>query len=225
MSINLTAPTVYVDAVLIGDPVSATGASNDYPPTLTKVANVPVSAALEIQSTVAGLLLPRMTTAQMNAIVTPIAGLMIFNTTAVTAYVYQAGAWTAVGSGAGTVTAITQGANIVATPNPIIGAGTIALNPVLTGLTSAVIGNMTLSGNTILDAANTVIVSALGLNLRNNTTSMSLRFYDSSGNNYTSFQSVATIAPGPNVTYVLPATQGGAGTKLTNDGAGNLSWT
>jgi len=39
------------------------------------------SAALEIASTTKGLLVPRMTTAQINAIVTPSAGLVIYNTT------------------------------------------------------------------------------------------------------------------------------------------------
>jgi hypothetical protein len=38
------------------------------------------SAAFEIESTAKGMLLPRMTTAQMNAIVAPTTGLMIFNT-------------------------------------------------------------------------------------------------------------------------------------------------
>jgi len=43
--------------------------------------NVNSCAALNIQSSTRGFLPPRMTTAQRNAIVNPVAGLMIFNTT------------------------------------------------------------------------------------------------------------------------------------------------
>jgi uncharacterized protein (TIGR02145 family) len=45
--------------------------------------NGDASALLELQSTSAGLLLPRMTTAERSAIVDPAAGLMVFNTTRV----------------------------------------------------------------------------------------------------------------------------------------------
>jgi hypothetical protein len=39
--------------------------------------------------------------------------------------------------------------------------------------------------------------------------------------NYTGIEAQAQAA---NVTWVLPAAQGAAGTVLSNDGAGNLSW-
>jgi hypothetical protein len=39
------------------------------------------SALLDLTSTTKGLLLPRMTTTQINAIATPAAGLMVYNTT------------------------------------------------------------------------------------------------------------------------------------------------
>ena len=45
------------------------------------VTNPDASSALEISSTTKGLLMPRMTTAQMNAIAAPANGLMIYNTT------------------------------------------------------------------------------------------------------------------------------------------------
>jgi uncharacterized protein (TIGR02145 family) len=44
--------------------------------------NPAASAALEIESTTKGLLLPRMTTTERNGISTPVAGLVIYNTTA-----------------------------------------------------------------------------------------------------------------------------------------------
>ena len=51
------------------------------------------SAVLEATSTTKGLLLPRMTTAQVNAIVTPANGLLVYNTTIDHFCGYQAGAW------------------------------------------------------------------------------------------------------------------------------------
>jgi hypothetical protein len=51
------------------------------------------SASLEVISTTQGLLPPRMTNAQVLAIVTPANGLMVYNTTIDHLCVYQAGAW------------------------------------------------------------------------------------------------------------------------------------
>ena len=51
------------------------------------------SAQLDVSSTTKGLLPPRMTTAQRNAITTPANGLIIFNTTNNTLNIYFSGAW------------------------------------------------------------------------------------------------------------------------------------
>lgn len=51
------------------------------------------SAKLQIDSTTQGVLLPRMTTAQMEAIATPAAGLEIFNTTLNTKCIYGGTTW------------------------------------------------------------------------------------------------------------------------------------
>ena len=51
------------------------------------------SAALDVQSTTKGLRLPNMTTAQKNAIGSPAAGLMVFDTTLAKACVYSGAAW------------------------------------------------------------------------------------------------------------------------------------
>lgn len=53
------------------------------------------SAALDITSTTKGLLLPRMTTTQRNAISSPTAGLVIFNTTTIKMEVYDGTTWQA----------------------------------------------------------------------------------------------------------------------------------
>jgi hypothetical protein len=57
------------------------------------------SALLDLTSTTSGLLLPRMTSTQMNAISSPANGLLIYNTTTGTVKTYASGAWTSVGSG------------------------------------------------------------------------------------------------------------------------------
>lgn len=51
------------------------------------------SAILELQSTSKGLLIPRMTNAQMNAIVTPANGLLVFNTTDNSLYIRKSTGW------------------------------------------------------------------------------------------------------------------------------------
>ncbi len=61
------------------------------------------SALLEIKSTTKGLLIPRMTVAQRNAIATPATGLMIFQTNNTPGfYFYNGTTWTAVSKGANT---------------------------------------------------------------------------------------------------------------------------
>ena len=51
------------------------------------------SALLDIQSTTKGVRMPNMTTTQKNAIVSPVAGLMVFDTTLVKLCVYSGSAW------------------------------------------------------------------------------------------------------------------------------------
>lgn len=57
-----------------------------------------VSALYDIQSTTKGLLIPRMTTAQMTAITSPATGLMLRNTDAGTEYAYNGSAYKSVGT-------------------------------------------------------------------------------------------------------------------------------
>ena len=61
------------------------------------------SAKLDVSSTDGGLLIPRMTEVQRDAIATPATGLMIFQTDGTAGfYYYDGSAWTAIGSGSGT---------------------------------------------------------------------------------------------------------------------------
>jgi hypothetical protein len=70
------------------------------------------SAMLDVNDTAKGLLIPRMTQVQRNAIASPATGLMIFQTDATAGFYYWNGAaWTAIGSGggSGTVTSVSTG--------------------------------------------------------------------------------------------------------------------
>lgn len=58
-----------------------------------------VSAALDITSTSKGLLVPRMTTAQRTAIVSPANGLMVYDITTSSFWYYNNAAWTAISGG------------------------------------------------------------------------------------------------------------------------------
>lgn len=55
--------------------------------------NPHASAALEIRATNRGLLIPRMTTAQRNAIASPANGLMVYDTDQASIWIKQAGQW------------------------------------------------------------------------------------------------------------------------------------
>ena len=57
------------------------------------------SAMLDVKSLTKGMLIPRMTTAQMNAISSPAAGLLIFNTTDLSFYFYNGSVWVDLSSG------------------------------------------------------------------------------------------------------------------------------
>jgi len=93
MGINLISPTSFTTSVLIGDTSQAAGGSNDSTPSLTKVGGVPVNAALEIQSTSGAFLLPRMTSAQINALTTVVDGMGAYDTTLNSVRFRQNGAW------------------------------------------------------------------------------------------------------------------------------------
>lgn len=61
------------------------------------------SAALDVQSTTKGVRMPNMTTTQKNAIASPAAGLMVFDTTLAKLCVYSGAAWQTVTSIQGTI--------------------------------------------------------------------------------------------------------------------------
>lgn len=82
-------------------------------------------AVLDIQSTTKGVLFPRMTATQRDAIATPPTGLTIYNTTANELQVYHTGAWRAVGINIGVGGAQAYNTNLVAMAGLTLAAGDI----------------------------------------------------------------------------------------------------
>lgn len=232
MAIDNIDPTTFNTSVLIADALSG-----GYPATMTEVGGDPVAAALEIQSDDGALLLPRLTTTQMNAMTPVVDGMIIYNTTAAAVYERAGNAWVPIGSaGSGTVTSISQGANIVATPNPITTTGTIAVNPVLTGLTSAVIGNISLStsANTIsassvlniTSSGNMTLTPTASLLILNADTQiksgLALQIFNAANSFRNSFSSTGLLA---NVNYILPTNAPSInGQVLSSTTTGTMSW-
>src|ERR1039457_1150045 len=94
----------------------------------TTGASADASAALDIQSTTQGLLIPRMTSAQRTAIGSPAMGLMVYQTDAKAGYYYFNGtAWTPLSSGSTYPWGYTIGQNV-----PALGGIIFYLDP--TGL-------------------------------------------------------------------------------------------
>ncbi|MEI6348558.1 MAG: tail fiber domain-containing protein [Bacteroidota bacterium] len=86
------------------------------------------SAMLDVKSTSKGLLIPRMTAVQKTAILSPVAGLMVYQTDATAGfYFWNGSAWTQIGSGGGlgTLTSVATGTGL--TGGPITTTGTISL--------------------------------------------------------------------------------------------------
>jgi hypothetical protein len=82
------------------------------------------SSMLDVKSTTKGLLLPRMSHAQRNAIASPAAGLIIYQTDNIPGfYYYNGGAWAPVSTGGAAGPWTQSGANIFNTNTGNIGVG------------------------------------------------------------------------------------------------------
>ena len=92
----------------------------------TGVTNAAASSLLELSSTTKGILIPRMTTTERNAIVSPATGLMVYDSTLNAFYFYNGSAWATMGGGgSGTVFNIDTTSPILG--GPITTSGTISI--------------------------------------------------------------------------------------------------
>lgn len=114
MGINLKSPTGLSACTLVADSVKTPCGSSDSVASLTKVNGLPISAALEIQSTEGAFVLPRMTTAQVaalnNATSVVTNGMMVYNTDSNAALTYANGSW---GTGTSSITVTLTRAQIL----------------------------------------------------------------------------------------------------------------
>src|SRR5579872_3895476 len=126
MAINLQYPSSMQTGVLIADSISVNGVP-EIPTLLSQANGAPVSAALEIQSSLGALLLPRMTTAARNLLnATP--GMLIFNSTTGGIQLFDNTSTWAAFTGAGTVTSVnvvSSGSGVSFSGGPITASGTI----------------------------------------------------------------------------------------------------
>jgi len=173
--------------------------------------NPDASALLEMQSTDKGILIPRMTYAQRNAIAAPVKGLLIFQTDSIapatpsTFYYWDGTQW---------VPFLFAGRAWQTFGNSGTNASTNFL-----GTTDSV--DMVIRTNNqerlrVYAHGNVRLISK-------DTSAEQLQFSErpDSGSSITSFRARPMIQ---DVNYTLPDTQGGSYTVLTNDGSGNLYW-
>jgi hypothetical protein len=162
------------------------------------------SALLDLTSTTMGLLIPRVTATQMNAIASPATGLLVYNTTANTFYYYNGTAWVPFAA-ANTAWLLTGNSGTTAGTNFI---GTTDSVDWLVKTNSRERLRVTADGKVIIKS--------------NNNASKQLQFQTPNASNYTSFQ--ARAQPRGDIKYILPDTAGGIFTVLMNTGTDTLFW-
>jgi hypothetical protein len=162
------------------------------------------SALLDMTSTSMGLLIPRVTATQMNAIAAPATALLVFNTTANTFYYYDGTQWVPF-LVANTAWKLTGNSGTSPGTNFI---GTIDSIDWIIKTNSRERLRVTADGKTIIKS--------------NNNASKQLQFQTPNGSYTTSFQ--ARAQPRGDIKYILPDTAGGTFTVLTNTGTDTLFW-
>jgi len=155
------------------------------------------SAMLDVSSTSKGILVPRMTAAQVAAISAPATGLLVYQTDGTAGFYYYNGStWTIVGGGGGTPTGAAGGDLTGTYPNPVIASNAIS---------TAEIQNGTIIN---ADVSNSAAIAYSKLNL---TGSVALTDLSATGTT-----SAATFLRGDN-TWATPTASpsGAAGGSLT----------
>jgi hypothetical protein len=102
----------------MGNIYGVDGTSGD----INTIGSITAAGGIVSTSTTAGFLPPQLTTTQRNAIISPVTGLEVFNTTTNQPEFYNGSAWVAVGNGSGvtSLNSLTGALSIVGTSNEIV---------------------------------------------------------------------------------------------------------
>ncbi|WP_350105543.1 tail fiber domain-containing protein [Fulvivirga sp.] len=169
------------------------------------------NAALDIQSNTSGLLIPRLTTAERNAIAGPETGLMIYNTSTNGFNFYDGGSWTGFGGGANTLGEAYLGSGAV---QMTAAAGDIDIRTETTSQLAFFVeeatGNIGMGNNSPL-AANRLTVSGGDVNIDQN------QFYKIGNENVLGFNG-SEVQSGSNLSVPLTFWAGGELARLTTSG-------
>lgn len=194
------------------------------------------SAVLDLSATDRGVLIPRMSSTQRNAIVSPAKGLLVFDTNLNSFYYYDGTQWRNLAAGGGTVgpqgptgpTGVQGDPGAKGEKGDDGAPGTNGLNGV-TGATGPT-GNANINGTTNyvvkFTGTNTGGNSQIydnGTNVGIGTASPSALLSVGSASQFR-VNNAGNITAINNVAYSWPTSQGTSGQVLTNDGTGNLSW-
>jgi hypothetical protein len=105
------------------------------------------SAALDVHSTQSGVLVPRMNTQQMQAIPTPAAGLLVFNTDSMQFFYYDGAAWQSISS-SGNAPSASQGSLVLLSADETSASNiNVAYSPCGVGTSSGTIKSYALAPN------------------------------------------------------------------------------
>ena len=170
------------------------------------------SSILDLTSTSAGLLTPRMTTAQRTAIASPATGLLVYQTDGTTGfYYYNGAAWVAYGA-----TTVTTNATLTGNGAPGTPLGIKLSN------SNTWTANQTFGGTFLITSNARIAMTNSDNNARD------IRFQEPSG---TGSQYIGLYAPSvtTNGNYKLPAVVGSVGQALTlavsnNVDSGSMQW-
>ena len=154
--------------------VNASGTDTSLGVAISGTSSVPdPSAMLDIQSTTGGLLIPRMSTTQRNTIASPVAGLLVFNTTTNQLNFNTSAGWTAVCEN-----------NISTTTGGVSTPANVGINTASPDHSAILDVTSTIAGMAIprLTTAqrNTILSPAQGLMVYN-TSTQTINFYDGAG--------------------------------------------
>lgn len=218
LNINLTAPSSYVNAMVIGDPVATAGGSVDSIPTLPIVGGSPISAAIYMPTVYGALNISSMTTAQRNAL-NPNPGMIIYNASTTTFDAYFGGginAWDNIAGGTDTFSRIFLGNGTAAAPSLSFSSDNT------TGIYYG--GATTLSFSTGGIETMALVDTTLNI-LGDGTNEGSIILKDELNGHFVGFAAPPSGSLTASSVYTLPTAHPAVnGVPLVSDAAGNLSF-